>query len=133
MVVTRGGCDILMLSLASQLVGVLVSNLDLDRVLFIDLPRRITRRARLGKDIMFWAEADTRKEREKEEREKPFFDVYARMGFPFSSRRHEIISLIPIFRCESQLSPPHNAGMICSSMVGLLLEGLRGSIAYTGH
>jgi hypothetical protein len=73
MVVTRGGCDILMLSLASQLVGVLVSNLDLDRVLFIDLPRRITRRARLGKDIMFWAEADTRKEREKEEREKPFF------------------------------------------------------------
>ncbi|KAJ4280614.1 hypothetical protein NW764_004962 [Fusarium oxysporum] len=110
MVVTRGGCDILMLSLASQLVGVLVSNLDLDRVLFIDLPRRITRRARLGKDIMFWAEADTRKEREKEEREKPFFDVYARMGFPFSSRRHEIISLIPIFRCESQLFPPTMLG-----------------------
>lgn len=27
------------------------------------------------------------------------------MGFPFSSRRHEIIRLIPIFRCECQ-SPP---------------------------
>ncbi|KAK7589485.1 hypothetical protein V3481_008467 [Fusarium oxysporum f. sp. vasinfectum] len=129
MVVTRGGCDILMLSLASQLVGVLVSNLDLDRVLFIDLPRRITRRARLGKDIMFWAEADTRKEREKEEREKPFFDVYARMGFPFSSR-----SSVSFQSSVAKASfSPHNAGMICSSMVGLLLEGLRGSIAYTGH
>lgn len=73
MVVMRGGCDILLLSLASQLVGVLVSNLDLDRALFIDLPRRITRRARLGKDIMFWAEADTRKERKKERRARETF------------------------------------------------------------
>jgi hypothetical protein len=131
MVVTRGGCDILMLSLASQLVGVLVSNLDLDRAFFIDLPRRITRRARLGKDIMFWAEADTRKERKKSERnlflmfthawDSHFLHVAMRssVSFQFSIANASLL--------------PRNAGMICSSMVGLLLEGLRGSIVYTGH
>jgi hypothetical protein len=68
------GVDILMLGLASELVGVLVSNLDLDCALFISLPKTHYEKSENRRQCLVWAEVDTRKT---EEREKPFFDVYA--------------------------------------------------------
>lgn len=65
------GVDILMLGLASELVGVLVSNLDLDCALFISLPKTHCEKSENRRQCLVWAEVDTRK-KDRRARETPF-------------------------------------------------------------